>query len=334
MKSKVLLATISAFTGLAASAAAQQDIAQITVTGTVSQTSTTFVNSAYNSIQVGDPFSFTYAVDIDPVAVINLPSQIGAEYAHAASPINLNVGPVAESTDSVTAAGYAGAAYAGGSALALSPVTRNFGGGAAFSAGMYAEFELREDDIDVVQTYLLFENGSFTYSAWDVESLSMLAPAIGGGFTSVIATNCTLTVTTLARTSCTSNANSTGVPGVLTASGFSNAAANSLTLSVSDLPGNVFAQGLVSRNSGSGQVLEGLLCLGGNIGRYFTSGGLFLTDASGQGSFSPNLTQTPQGAGFVSIMPGETWYFQVFYRDVVGGVQTANLSSAVEILFQ
>ena len=38
---------------------------------------------------------------------------------------------------------------------------------------------------------------------------------------------------------------------------------------------------------------------------------------------------TPDGAGIVSVLAGETWRYQAWHRDTSGGAQTSNLTNAV-----
>jgi hypothetical protein len=130
--------------------------------------------------------------------------------------------------------------------------------------------------------------------------------------------------------------NSTGSPGVLAADGDTSASANDVTLTASDLPQQSFGffltsrtQGLIANPGGS----QGVLCLGGSIGRYVGPGQIQNSGTTGEISLVLDLTNTPQPAGSVAVLPGETWNFQAWYRDVAGGVPTSNFTSAVAIAF-
>ena len=124
--------------------------------------------------------------------------------------------------------------------------------------------------------------------------------------------------------------NSSGQPGVITASGSTLVAANNVTLDASQLPAGQFGYFLVSplqnlagfNPPGS----SGLLCIGpAQIGRY--NGNV------GQGpSFSLmiDLTALPTPDGTESIMPGDTRYFTCWYRD---GATNNNYTDAVCITF-
>jgi len=131
-------------------------------------------------------------------------------------------------------------------------------------------------------------------------------------------------------------ANSTGNPGVIELTGSATALDNDVTLTALDLPNNAFGyfltsrtQGLVNQPGGS----QGVLCLGGSIGRYTGAGQIQNTGALGSFSLALDLTQTPQPTGFVSIVAGETWNFTTWHRDAVAGAATSNFTDAVAVQF-
>ena len=135
---------------------------------------------------------------------------------------------------------------------------------------------------------------------------------------------------------CATNANSTGSSGVLSASGSPLVSANDLTLEASSLPNNSFGfflasldQGFVQNPGGS----AGNLCLGGSIGRYVGPGQIKNAGTTGAFSLTLDLTQVPQPTGFVAIAGGETWRFQTWHRDAVGGSTTSNFTNGLEIDF-
>jgi hypothetical protein len=132
-------------------------------------------------------------------------------------------------------------------------------------------------------------------------------------------------------------ANSTGVPGVLRATGSSVVASNNLTLAVSSLPLNAFGffltsrtQGFVAQPGGS----QGVLCLGGSIGRYVGPGQIKNTGATGSFELVLDLMQTPTPTGPVAILAGETWNFTSWHRDAVGGAATSNFTDGLSLGFQ
>ncbi|MEZ6015519.1 MAG: hypothetical protein R3F49_10420 [Planctomycetota bacterium] len=132
-------------------------------------------------------------------------------------------------------------------------------------------------------------------------------------------------------------ANSTGAPGAMSASGTVVAAANNLTIACEDLPNNSFGFFLTSRTQGAvGQPggSQGVLCLSGSIGRYVGPGQIKNTGTTGAFDLALNLTQTPTPTGLVSVLAGDTWNFQAWYRDSVGGVATSNFTNGLSVLFQ
>lgn len=131
--------------------------------------------------------------------------------------------------------------------------------------------------------------------------------------------------------------NSTGASGVLSAAGSRMVVDNDVTLTADSLPNNAFGYFLASRTQGfvmgpGGST--GNLCLGGNIGRYVGQGQIQNSGATGAVSLVLDLTQTPQPTGLVAIAVGETWHFQCWHRDALGGAATSNFTDGYSILFQ
>ena len=129
-------------------------------------------------------------------------------------------------------------------------------------------------------------------------------------------------------------ANSSGSPGSMSASGSSSPSANNLELQASDLPPGKFAfflnsasPGFIPNPGGS----QGHLCLTGAIGRH--NGQIGMVDPAGVFAISLDLTSLPRPTGNVSVLPGETWFFQCWYRDSNPGT-TSNFTNGLEILFQ
>jgi hypothetical protein len=130
--------------------------------------------------------------------------------------------------------------------------------------------------------------------------------------------------------------NSTGNSGTIRGTGSAIVANNDLTLVAEDLPTNAFGyfltsmtQGLVPQPGGS----LGVLCLGGNIGRYTGPGQIQNSGMTGSFDLLLDLTQTPTPTGFVSVAAGETWNFQAWHRDSVGGAAVSNFTDALEVDF-
>ncbi len=132
--------------------------------------------------------------------------------------------------------------------------------------------------------------------------------------------------------------NTTGMPSRLFAMGSSVAMNNNLTLRAVDMPQNQLGIFIVSVTQGfisSPGNSQGNLCIIGDIGRYDAPGEFQNTGTSGEFELALDLGQTPTGAGDVTILAGQTWNFQAWYRDFIPGQgATSNFTDAIEILFQ
>jgi len=113
--------------------------------------------------------------------------------------------------------------------------------------------------------------------------------------------------------------NTSGSSAATIATGSTIAANNNVTLTALSMPANQFGffltsmtQGNVPNPGGS----NGVLCLGGTIGRYVAAGQIKNSGAGGTFDLLLNLTQTPAGASFVAITAGQTWNFQAWFRDI------------------
>lgn len=129
--------------------------------------------------------------------------------------------------------------------------------------------------------------------------------------------------------------NSSGQLSQMDAVGSPFAANNAVTLTASQLPLGQFGYFLNSDAPGSFSGLpntRGILCLGGNLGRYNDSSEIFFSGAGGVGSLILDLTDTPTNLGPVAILAGQTWYFQCWHRDSM--IMTSNFSNGLEIQFQ
>lgn len=136
---------------------------------------------------------------------------------------------------------------------------------------------------------------------------------------------------------CSSNPNSTGATTSMVATGSAAVASNDVTLRMASMPTNATGyfitsrtQGFVANPAGS----QGNLCLGGSIGRYVGPGQVGNSGGSGQISLQIDLTAIPQANGAVAAVAGDTWNFQGWHRDVVGGQATSNFSDGLAVTFQ
>ncbi|MCP3918487.1 MAG: hypothetical protein GY711_23320 [bacterium] len=125
--------------------------------------------------------------------------------------------------------------------------------------------------------------------------------------------------------------NSTGNAASIHASGNSSAG-GTITLIARDLPPNQFGYFLASMQRGSSMppASDGFLCLAGNIGRFSQPGQIRNSGSSGGISLGVETTSIPVNPP-VGVQPGETWYFQAWYRDTVN---RNNFSDGVAIDFQ
>jgi len=136
---------------------------------------------------------------------------------------------------------------------------------------------------------------------------------------------------------CVANSNSVGLTGALSGTGSANLAANNLVLNASNLPPNEFTLFVVSQTQGfvatPGTSL-GNLCLAGNIGRYTGPGQIQNAGPAGAVSLAINNQSIPQPAAFVAAAVGQTWNFQCWHRDTVGGQPRSNFTVGLSITFE
>ncbi len=130
-----------------------------------------------------------------------------------------------------------------------------------------------------------------------------------------------------------SNLNSTGQSAVIGAFGSLLASANDVRLDATQMPPSRYGVFINSQTQGFSMPPNslGYLCLSGEIGFYTSN--VFAVDSSGLASIQLDLTQTPTPSGLVAVQPGETWYFQAWYRDQYPA-KTSNFTDGVWILFQ
>lgn len=131
--------------------------------------------------------------------------------------------------------------------------------------------------------------------------------------------------------------NSTGFPGQISATGSPRINDAFLNLTASSLPLNTFGYFICSQTPvvlvGAGGS-SGTLCVGGSIGRFDMPGQIMSTGSAGAFSLIVDLGALPQPTGTVSAAFGETWYFQAWHRDAVGGSVTSNFTNSMAIFAQ
>jgi len=129
-------------------------------------------------------------------------------------------------------------------------------------------------------------------------------------------------------------ANSTGLSGRISAVGSGAVSQQDLVLVGVDLPPLSNGYFLVSANAGTvpnpgGS--SGILCLHPPFGRFIAQ--TQNSGSSGIMSIPVNLMSLPQPNGPVVVQPGETWRFQLWYRDALFGIPTSNFTDAVAVNF-
>ena len=130
--------------------------------------------------------------------------------------------------------------------------------------------------------------------------------------------------------------NATGSGAILTSTELNSTVLDTFTLALFNLPSNQF--GLIYNGSAPFVATpfgDGLRCVGGaSVNRFpirnSGPGGGFL---EGPGIVAFSLANFPSAG---HIMPGQTWYFQGWYRDPNGpcGFGSFNLSNALEVTFE
>lgn len=139
----------------------------------------------------------------------------------------------------------------------------------------------------------------------------------------------------LGETYCDAVPNSAGCTAVLDVAGSPVVADDDLRLIARRLPPARFGFFLTSRDADSMPIAgsEGVLCLGGTVGRFVAPGQILNSGAAGSFALDVALASLPLPGGVVQ--PGETWRFQAWHRDLdPGGAQTSNLSTAVAVTFE
>ena len=138
-----------------------------------------------------------------------------------------------------------------------------------------------------------------------------------------------------ASTICPGAVNSLGLGARLELSGSATVADQDLTVSVSQLPFNSTGYAITSLDANvvinPGGSFGDLCIAGPSVGRFL--GNVLNSGSTGEVSFDPDLMAFPTPSGTEAVMPGDTRYFQYWYRDSVFGFPVSNFSSAMRITF-
>jgi len=126
-------------------------------------------------------------------------------------------------------------------------------------------------------------------------------------------------------------------PADLQAVGSPRRAVNALQLQLSRVAPGTLTLFLTSQSPGfvvhPGGSL-GTLCLGGGVGRFDRPGEARTADGQGTVTLDVDLSDVPQPLAAQSVVAGETWRFQAWYRDAVNGVATSNFSGSLAVEFR
>lgn len=126
--------------------------------------------------------------------------------------------------------------------------------------------------------------------------------------------------------------NSTGSGGTLTPSGTTSVFADDLALISSSLPPNVFGLVFMGTQPAFATFGDGIRCVGGQTYRYgAVNSGPAGTFTLGRGIAGASCGLFPASG---CIDPGETWYFQTWYRDPSGPCGTSfNVTNGLTVTF-
>lgn len=181
----------------------------------------------------------------------------------------------------------------------------------------------------------LYRYNSAGQIVWSQADANVVRTAVPLRFGEVV--TATTTVQRLSRgdvgtQGCAGQPNSTGAPAVLRLAGSASLSANALVPFASNLPPNVATLCAISRNAGFVAPFaggQGTLCLAAPIGRST----LVTSSNEGRAAYRIDLTAMPTPLGPQAAQIGDTWRFQVWYRDTAGG-GTTNLTSSVSVVVQ
>ena len=327
MKTTSLVSLLAA-ASLSSTAFAQAPAA-MTVTADVLSVNASFSDPAYNQVQPGQPVTFTCSVDVIPYPSTTTPL---FTYRIDPGPVTLDIG-IAVSTGPVTpepTSLFAMIDNQSGSTQDVVGVVADLPGGIQFLSVEQAPLG------GILTSDLLTQNGSIATTNPGGNTLFQVSEP--GTAASIVLQNVSIAVNvpgSLGTSYCPTVANSTGESGSLTIAGSPVVGANDVHLLMHQLPPSMFGMALASQTQGSfaNPNGSGTICLGGTIGRFNGATQIQLSDAKGFARFQVDLTSIPQGLGLVSVLPGETWNFQYWHRDIVGGSQTSNLTNAVSVPF-
>ncbi len=132
---------------------------------------------------------------------------------------------------------------------------------------------------------------------------------------------------------CVAAVNSTGTSAWMAARGNTWQPSSIVNLEASDLPPFAFGHFICSTTSGfvvTPGGSQGNLCLQGSVGRFNRPGEIMNSGAAGFIEIDADMTDLPSPSGAVAALPGETWYFQCWVRDIGSN---SNFTNAIGVTF-
>ena len=125
--------------------------------------------------------------------------------------------------------------------------------------------------------------------------------------------------------------NSSGSRASLLGSGSLSVSDGSARLTATLLPVGSLGMMLASRTMAISRLpgSSGVLCVGGQVGRFQGPQQVQISDYSGTLHVDIDLCSLPLPNSTVAALPGETWFFQTWFRD--SGFQTANATDALRV---
>jgi hypothetical protein len=130
--------------------------------------------------------------------------------------------------------------------------------------------------------------------------------------------------------------NSSGEPGSVVVLGSQTLSLNDVTLTARSLSRNSYGYFIASRTQGYVYPVtnsQGALCVLGQIGHFVGPGEIMSSGTTGTFALLINVDSMPTPTGPVMALPGETWNFQAWHRDV-NPTLTSNFTDAVSVTFQ
>ena len=124
---------------------------------------------------------------------------------------------------------------------------------------------------------------------------------------------------------CSTAPNSAGSGALIGGLGGSSYQANSLTLATSGCPPDGFGLYLYGTQQTQAAVGDGFICVAGSTFRMQA----VPIDGAGRAIYAVDVNSPPDPAGQVAI--GETWYYQLWYRDAGFGGAGFNFSDAIAV---